>query len=330
MVKAFARAVFKHTATLLFLLVVVASLVFWLVELMPTDPLYAYLGQNILTVSPEQQQQLVERWGLNKSPLERHFYWMKNWSQLNFGDSMIYKRPVLQVIGERFPLSFRLMGLAWVFSSLLGYLSGVLGGLYPRHWVNRLMTRIVYLVATVPTFYAGILVVWLFAVLIPVFPPCCVYDVGRADIQAGGVLEQVRHLFLPVCVLTLVGLPHVYMQTREKTLEVMGSDFVFYSRSNGLKRAQIFRWHLLKNTLFPVIALSFANFSEIFGGSLLVEQVFSYPGLGKVIVQAGVRVDLPLLAGATFFSLVFVYSGNFLADQITLWLDPRLREGKSL
>jgi peptide/nickel transport system permease protein len=137
--------------------------------------------------------------------------------------------------------------------------------------------------------------------------------------------QWLRHLLLPAATLSIISVAAVTLHTRQKLLEVMETDFVLFARAKGESTWGVFRRHALRHVLLPALTIQFASFGELFGGSILAEQVFSYPGLGEATVRAGLGGDVPLLLGIVLVSSVFVFSGNAIADLLYTVVDPRLR-----
>lgn len=148
-------------------------------------------------------------------------------------------------------------------------------------------------------------------------------------VEASGVtfLDRVRHAILPAVTLSVTGISNIAMHTREKMIDICDSDYVLFARARGESTWEIFRNHGLRNVLGPAMTLQFASISEIFGGSVLVEQVFSYPGLGQAAVSAGLGSDMPLLMAITIISALFVFGGNLIANILYGVIDPRIRRG---
>ena len=141
------------------------------------------------------------------------------------------------------------------------------------------------------------------------------------------VWERLQHAVLPALTLSLTGMPNIALHTREKTVEVLSSDYILYARARGEGTASIVRRHVLRNVALPGITLQFASIGEIIGGSVLVEQAFSYPGLGQAAVTAGLGSDLPLLLGITVVTAALVFAGSLAADLLYGAVDPRIRRG---
>ncbi|WP_309121774.1 ABC transporter permease [Paenibacillus sp.] len=311
------------------LLAAVCILSFLLVKQSPIDPIQAYIGADMLRVGPEQRAQIEEYWGLNE-PLPVQF---RNWGAAlaagDLGTSMIYRQPVADVIGERFANSIALMAGAWLMSGALGFVLGVVSAMRRDTWIDRSIKWYCYMLASTPTFWMGLLLLMVFAVWLNWFPVGLGVPAGvlAEDVTLG---DRIRHLVLPAMTLSIVGVANVALHTREKLSDVLSSDYVLFARARGERGWTLFRRHGLRNIAIPAVTLQFASFSELFGGAVLAEQVFSYPGLGQATVEAGLRGDVPLLLGLVIFSALFVFIGNTLADGIYRLVDPRIREGASV
>ena len=306
------------------LLIATCAIAFLLMEASPIDPVQSYIGAGV-AVSPEQREQISAYWGLDQSPIERFYTWGNHLLHGDFGDSLIYRRPVLQVIGEKFTNSFCLMLAAWLGAGLIGLFLGCLMGLYENRWPDKILKTISYLFASTPAFWLGLLLLLFFAVYLELFPIGFSAPIGvaAADITWG---QRLYHLFLPALTLSLTSFANIALHTREKLIAIYHSDFILFAKARGESNKSIFLRHGLRNILLPAISLQFASFSELFGGSVLAETVFSYPGLGQAAVNAGLRGDIPLLLGITLFSVIFVFCGNLMADILYGRADPRTKE----
>ena len=165
-----------------------------------------------------------------------------------------------------------------------------------------------------------------FAVWLKVLPIGLSVPIGA---EAGGVtaMDRIRHAILPALTLSITGISNITLHTREKMIDIMESDYVLFARARGESTFEIVKNHALRNVILPAITLQFASISEIFGGSVLVEQIFSYPGLGQAAVAAGTGSDVPLLLGITMISATIVFGGNFIANILYGVVDPRIRRG---
>ena len=318
----------KKVLKLITLLVALCIITFVLMELSPIDPVTAYVGAST-KVSAEQRQLIAEHWGLNQPPIIRFWSWFKSIISGDWGTSMIYRRPVLEVIGQKFMSSIWLMGISWILSGIIGFILGIIAGIKEGKLIDKIIRGYCYIIMSTPTFWLGILFIILFSVNLGWFPVALSVPIGVLSENVGFV-ERMQHIILPALTLSIISISSICMNTRQKVIEIMESDYILFAKARGESQISIIFNHVLKNISLPAITLQFLSFSELFGGTIFVEQVFSYPGLRQATVSAGLKGDLPLLMGIAIISLVFVYSGNIIADLLYRVIDPRIKEGQNL
>lgn len=318
--------ILKKAGKLLTLLVAISILSFTLISFSPIDPVQSYIGADMTRVSPEQRDNIADYWGLNESKPQQFLNWGSHILQGDLGTSLLHRSPVSTVIFERFLASIALMGLAWVFSGLFGFLLGSIAGMKEGTWIDRIIKGYCFVLASTPAFWLGLLLVMVFSVSLGWFPVGLGSPAGVL-VEDVSWFERLRHLFLPALTLSIVGVANVALHTRQKLIEVLESDYVRYAKTKGEHGFTLFWRHGLRNISLPAISLHFASFGELFGGAVLAEQVFSYPGLGQAVVQAGLGGDVPLLLGIVLFMTVFVFMGNLMADLLYKVIDPRMRRG---
>ncbi len=309
---------------LITLLIAVSIVSFILVSFSPIDPVQSYVGAGV-SVSPEQRENINEYWGLDKSPVEQFISWASSIVKGDFGTSLIYRRPVIDIVFERFKLSLLLMGTAWIVSSLLGYILGIIMGTYRETWLDKVLKTISIVLASTPGFWVGLLLLMVFSIWLKIFPVGLSAPAGMISREVT-LLQRIHHLVLPALALSLTSFANVALHTREKIIQVLQSDYVLFAKARGESKIEIIKHHGIRNTIIPLITLQFASFSELFGGSILIENVFSYPGLGQIAVQAGLKSDIPLLLGVTIFSAFFVFIGNTIANLTYEIVDPNIKE----
>ena len=243
----------------------------------------------------------------------------------DLGQSLLYRRPVADIIGERFVNSLALMLCAWVFSGVIGFGLGCLMGMFRDRWPDKILKKICYLLSSVPTFWLGLLLLLLFAVKLGWFPIGFSAPIGvlQSDVT---IWQRLHHLVLPAFTLSLMSFANIALHTRQKLVDVLNSEYVLFARARGEGKWSILCRHGLRNILLPAMTLQFASFAELFGGSVMAENVFSYPGLGSAVSAAGLNSDLPLLLGVTLFSALFVCVGNLIANLLYGVVDPQIRE----
>lgn len=323
------KCILSHILRLMILLVLVAAGTFVLLSFSPIDPIRAYIGNDLLHVPPEQYTRIAARWGLDQPLWQRFGHWFLRLIQGDLGYSMLFNAPVSTVIRERFSTSFSLLAGAWLISGGLGILLGFLAGRYLHRWPDKMVCRFSYLLSSLPTFWIGMLLLSLFAVRWPVLPVCCAWEPGNnADIST--FTERLRHLFLPVCALSLLGLGQITLHTREKIASIMNSEFIRFARSQGDKGWSLLRHQIFRHAVTPAICLQFASLGELLGGALLAEKVFAYPGLGQATIDAGLRGDIPLLMGIVLFSTLLVFIGNSISARMVTVLNRALERPNAL
>ena len=311
------------------LLIAISAVSFLLISQSPIDPVQAYVGSDMMKVSPEQRERIAAHWGLDRPPMERYMKWSASVLQGDMGTSMIFRRPVTEVIGERFKSSIALMSTAWLLSGVIGFAAGIIAAMNKDRWIDKAIKWYCYTLASTPTFWMGLVLLIVFAVWLRWFPVGMGVPAGVLS-QEVTWTDRLAHMILPAMTLSVIGIATIALHTREKLVSVLSSDYILFAKARGERGFRLFWRHGLRNIALPAVTLQFASFSELFGGAVLAEQVFSYPGLGQATVEAGLRGDVPLLMGLVLFSAVFVFSGNLLADLIYRLVDPRLREGRAI
>lgn len=306
----------------------VGLVVFALVSMSPIDPVQANVGQAAyVNMSEAKRAQLASYWGGDVPFWERFANWAGALMQGDMGTSLRFNAPVSEVIAHRAANSLALMGIAWLLSGVLGFALGVAAGANRGGALDRVVRSYCFLLASTPTFWLGLLILMVFAVQLGWFPIGFSVPIGvsAADVT---LADAVHHLVLPALTLSVTGVANIALHTREKVVDVLESDYVRFARARGESELSVIVHHGLRNVALPAVTLQCAFISEIFGGSVLVEQVFSYPGLGQAAVTAGLGGDVALLAGIALVSAALVFGGNLLANILYGVLDPRMRVGE--
>ncbi|EBQ6151248.1 ABC transporter permease, partial [Salmonella enterica subsp. enterica serovar Enteritidis] len=272
-----------------------------------------YIGNDLLHVPPEQYPAIAARWGLDQPLWQRFWIWFSQMLRGDLGYSMLYNAPVSEVISARLGPSLALLISAWLLSGIAGLLLGLVAGRYLNRWPDKIISALSYLLASIPTFWIGLLLLSLFAVTLNWAPICCAWPMGEdADTATFG--QKIHHLILPVLALGLLGVGNIALHTRAKVAEVMGTEFIRYAKAQGDKGWPMIKFHVLRHAITPALCLQFASVGELLSGSLLAEKVFAYPGLGQATIDAGLRGDIPLLMGIVMFCAILIFIGNSTAD----------------
>lgn len=323
--KSFAWSVGKSFFRMAVLLLLVSFGAFFLVSLSPVDPLQTNIGQTALgSMSQEQIERLREYWGVGEPPVKRFLSWAADFLRGDMGESLLYRQPVSQVIRVKFLNSIGMLAISWGISGIFGFLLGIAAGVKKDSFWDRIISGWMLVTASTPAFWLALVLLMVFSVWLKLLPVGFSVPVGM---EAAGVTVKDRmvHAVLPAAALSITGCANIAMHTRAKLIEVMESDYVLFARARGESRGRIVWRHGIRNILLPAITLQFGSISEIFGGSVLVEQVFSYPGLGQAAVTAGLGGDVPLLLGITVITAAIVFGGNTAANLMYELIDPRMR-----
>ncbi len=207
----------------------------------------------------------------------------------------------------------------------IGFLTGCIMGMCQNRPADRILKKICYILSSVPSFWLGLMLLLFFSVWLGWFPVGFSGPIGALDGDIT-VRQKLYHLILPAFTLSFVSFSGIALHTRQKLIDVLNSEYVLFARARGENSRTILCRHGLRNILIPALTLQFASFAELFGGSVMAENVFSYPGLGSAAVEAGLNSDVPLLLGITLFSALFVCTGNMIANLLYGIVDPETRE----
>lgn len=310
------------------LLFAVSIVAFVLVGLSPIDPVQANVGQAAYTsMSEAKRAQLASYWGADVPIWERYVNWIAGVFTGDFGTSLRYNQPVLTVLAERSANTLLLMTIAWLISGVLGFIMGVVAGVFQGRLADKVIRIYSFVLASTPAFWLGLLMLVVFSVWLGIFPLGFSAPIGKAAADVT-LLDALHHVALPALTLSIIGVANIALHTREKVIDIMNSSYVRFARMRGESEKSIVLHHVLRNAALPALTLQFASIAEIFGGSVLVEQVFSYPGLGQAAVTAGVGGDAPLLVGIAIVSALIVFVGNLAANILYQVVDPRIRAGE--
>lgn len=316
----------NKTIHFIVLMIAVAIFSFILIDLSPIDPVNIYLQQS--AVSEAQRAALEQYWGVGQPITTKIWNWLINLLHGNLGTSLIYRIPVSQVILEKFEASIVLMAISWVISGLIGFLLGVVAGKNRGTWIDKLVKVYCYILQSAPSFWIGLLILIIFGVELAWFPIGLGVPIGTMESNVT-IWQWLARLVLPVLTLSLVGVAPIAMYTRNELVEVLSSDYILFAKARGESGWPLIQRQALRNILLPALTLQFLSFSELFGGAVLVEQVFSYPGIGQTAVAAGLQSDVPLLLGIVLISAIFVFLGNLIADILYYFVDPRIKDNES-
>lgn len=308
-------------------LVIVSLITYILLELSPLDPVQSYINSEGVTVSLAQQQAIAEKWGMNKPAVERYILWIQAIFKGDFGVSMIYQQPVLDVISEKFKESLILIVGSWIIAGIMGFSLGILSAVRKDTGLDKLIRAYHIFIETVPTFWLSLLFILFFSIQLNWFPFGMSIPPGKLLAEVT-ILDRMRHLTLPMITLSLIGTADITMYTRQEVLKILNSDYIFFAKTRGDSMWQLIKRHIIKNASLPVLTIQLTSLGQLFSKTILIEEVFSYPGLGEMTVQAGLRQDIPLILGIVMFTTIIFVVGNSMSKIFYSMLDPRLRKGE--
>ncbi|WP_204010419.1 ABC transporter permease [Virgisporangium aurantiacum] len=300
---------------------VVSFAIFLLGKASPFDPVAAYFGVRILRASPEQLAQIRADWGVDDPAWVQYGRWLRNVMTGDLGDSRLFNQPVSTVVGERIGWSVLLVAVGLTVALVVAVLAGTVAAWWRGGWFDRTVTALAYALEAAPVFWLALAALSLFAVFLQWLPAGGLTD-PRAEPSIGQVAE---HLLLPGMVLGIAQAPWFLLFVRQSLLRELSQDYVLGARSRGLRERAVVLRHALRTGLLPLITLVGARVPELITGALLVETVFSWPGVASATVAAALSVDFPLLAALTLLGTVAVLAGNLLADVLYTVADPRVR-----
>jgi peptide/nickel transport system permease protein len=297
---------------------------FLLLHIAPGDPVDTLVGE-MGGATEELIAQLRADYGLDKSVPQQLFTHIVRMAQGNLGESFSYDQPVLQLILERLPATLILVVTALVLAILIGTLLGVIAAQKPKSFFSGFITVVSLAGYAAPVFWTGIMLLILFSYLLPLFPSFGMNEVGTTGSAFDRFLDVLHHLVLPAISLASIYLAVYSRMARASMMDVLGSDYIRTARSKGLSESVIIYKHALKNAVLPVVTMAGLQFSQLIAGAVVIETVFSWPGMGQMAFEAILRRDHPLLLGILFFSTLLVIVVNLLTDMTYRVLDPRIK-----
>ncbi|MFJ4468366.1 ABC transporter permease [Streptomyces sp. NPDC089424] len=317
-----ARLAGRRTLFAVPVLLVVTFGVFAIAAASPFDPVKAYAGTAALGADQETLDRLRDNLGVDQSFPARWWEWLTSALTGDLGHSSVLRQPVAQVIGERLVWSSLLCAVAFTVAVLAGTVLGVLAARRPGSMLDRAVTSLAYTLEAAPVFWIALLAVWLFALQLDVLPAGGLTDTASERVTAGQVAS---HLVLPAGVLAVSQLPWFALYVRQGVGDALAEDPVRGARARGLGERTVLLGHALRSGLLPVLTLIGSRVPELITGALLVESVFSWPGIAAATVEAATAVDFPLLAALTTLATAAVLAGNLVADLLYGLFDPRVK-----
>jgi len=288
------------------------------------DPVNQMVG---VETTPEQREALRERLGLNDPVLVQFGRFITKAAQFDFGTSYQFRQPVAELIGRRLPATLELSFVSAVLALLVGIPMGVYTGLHRDSWLSKLFLSISLIGISLPTFFIGILLIFIFAVTLQWLPSFGRGEVVQVGWWSTGLLtwSGIKALILPAITLGLFQMTLIMRLVRSEMLEVIRTDYIKFARARGLRERTINFRHALKNTLVPVITITGLQLGSIIAFAIITETVFQWPGMGLLFLQAVQNVDIPIMAAYLMLIAFLFVTINLIVDLLYFRVDPRLR-----
>ena len=311
-------------------LIGVTFISFMIMRLAPGDPI------DLITfnpdVTPEQREALKAQFCLDRSLLEQYAIWIvgdfrgvcdiQGLIRGDFGTSIYDRRPVFEMIAERLPATLQLTAAAFVIGTSIGLGVGVLSAVTRGGIFDNVARFFSVVFDALPSFWFGLILIMYFGVNLGWFPTG-----GRAPIgvQDPTLLQRVHHLVLPTIVLAVGWVAVMSRFMRAETLEVMRREYVRTAHAKGLKPGRVYFWHAARNALIPIVTIIGPAILALIGGAVIIERVFTWPGLGRLLLDAVAARDYPIVMGAVIIGALIIVVGNMLTDVLLAVVDPRIR-----
>ncbi len=306
-------------------LFIAITLNFILPRLMPGNPLALLAGADVGLLTPEQRAAVVESSGLDQPMLSQYASYLGDLARGDLGYSFRQNRPIVDMIVERLPWTLLLAGSSLLFSAVAGIALGALSAWRRGRASDVGMLGTMIALDSLPSFWLGMLFVSLFAVQLGVLPSSGAMTAASSLEGADMLIDVARHATLPVVTLSLLSIPGVYLTMRYSMLSILGEDFIRTARSKGVNERGVLFRHVVRNALAPVVTVLALRLGFAFGGTVVIETVFSYPGLGRLVFEAVSGRDYPVMQATFLVLTVAVLLSNLLADFLYPRLDPRAR-----
>jgi peptide/nickel transport system permease protein len=313
-----ARFIVRRLVQGVVLLALLSFVVFLMVYLAPGDAAQFAINQR---ANEAEIQRFRQQMGLDLPWYQQYARLASNWARGSFGDSIIQRKPVSTVIMQRLPRTLELLGISLILSLLLAIPIGIISAIKQYSIWDHLVTIFSFIGIAMPSFFLAIILVLIFAVQLHWLPTQGAQTIGEEN----SLVDHIKHLILPVLVLTLIRTAGWSRYLRSSMLEVLRQDYVRTAKAKGLSQRVVLFRHAFRNALMPIITLLGLSLPELVAGAIVTEQIFSWNGLGQLIVTSASKRDTPVVLALTLLSGAAVIIGNLLADIGYRLVDPRIR-----
>ncbi len=310
------KLVLKKTASLIITLLIVSLLAFLAFQIIPGDPTTKILGTN---ATAEKTAALRAQLGLDRPVMVRYWDWLVSFLHGDFGTSYTYLRPVGSLLSDKLPITVLLTVISFVITVLIAIPLGIVCGSLKSAWVDQFFVVLGQITMAVPPFFFGIIACFLFGIVLKWFQPG---DFVPLSVSAS---QCITYLILPALSLALPRIAMTVRMLRSSIRNELTQNYVYTAQSRGLSQGAILVRHVLRNAMLPVVTYLAVSAAEIMTGTIIIEQVFTIPGIGRLLVSSIGNRDFPVVQAVVVILAAWIVIVNFAADMINYWMDPRLR-----
>lgn len=305
-------------------LLIITMIIFLGLQLVPGDPISRTIpADKLADMNPARVEELRESMGLNDSMIERYGSWIGDMLQGNFGYSLSTRGEISKILLNRLPATIELASLGILWATILGVVFGVLSALKQHTALDYSLTTLGIIGISIPQFFFGLIGIMIFGVKLKWLPVG-----GRMGVGEEAFFDRIQYLVMPAIVLGIVYISTLMRYTRGSMLDVMGKDYIKVARSKGLSEVNVNIKHGFRNALIQIMVIIIMRLPHLVAGTVIVETVFNFPGMGSMLVDAISGTDLPIVMITTLLIALVILLASFLVDLVSALLDPRIRLGK--
>ncbi|KRQ87316.1 Glutathione transport system permease protein GsiC [Caloramator mitchellensis] len=301
------------------LLLIISVISFFIIQLAPGSPVNMFINPEV--ASPIDVEMVKKNLGLDKPIYVQYLIWLKNVLKGDFGTSFLHSRPVMELIMERLPNTLILALVATIISFLIAIPSGIISAIKRNSAYDYAFSTLSFIGVSLPSFWFGLMLILLFSLKLRLLPSGGM----RSNFDEFVLSDRLVHLILPSAVLAMGSMASKMRYMRSSMLEVINQDYIRTARSKGLSERIVIYKHALRNALLPIITMLGLIIPGLFSGAVITETIFSWPGLGRLAVEATFMRDYPVIMGVTMFSSALVVIGSLIADILYAIVDPRIK-----
>ncbi len=316
MIKVVLRKIFQCIIAIFIL----SLIVFYISRLSPGDPLKSYYGNAVERMSMEDREKAIDKLGLNEPIYIQYGKWIKNAAKGDFGISYKYKRDVISVIKDVYKNTIILGGLSYILTFAGALFLGIFSALHEDKLIDKIIMTIGNITSSIPSFWVAIILILIFGVNLGILPTSGAYSIGNES----NIIDRMIHLILPLLVLVIGHLWYYGYMVRNKILEEMREDYVLLAKVKGLTKRQVVYKQCLRNIMPSFITMMTISLPHILAGTYVVEQIFSYPGIGSLVFESAKYHDYNMLMVLSLITGIIVLISNMIAQIINKKIDPRV------